>query len=606
VGVLSKATPGKANPHEGPGFSSPVKFSETSRTFETAMQIELSSSGSGGEIRYTLDGTVPTQKSPRYDKPLVFTNSTELRARNFQPGLFPGPTTTHSYVQLHPNVLSFRSTLPVMVLETHGRNSPIGQRSSSVFVHLFDPGHGKTALTNKPTLTTRASFRVRGSSSSGFPKSGYALNTLDEFDRDRDLEILGLPADSDWVLYAPSALEPVLIHNPFVHQLSREMGHYSPRTRFLEVFVLRGSGRLRESYYQGIYVLQEKIKLGKNRVAVPKLGPDDLQEPNITGSYLLKFDRLGPDESGVFGDGNPGMVFVDPKEELIRLPQRRLQRRYIMSYIEEFENVLNGTNWLDPQKGYRAYFDVEAGIDFHLLEVLSGNVDAMVLSTHFYKPRNGRITFGPHWDFDRALGSTDGRDADPAHWNTGRFFEGRWWPRLFRDPDFWQRWVDRWQERRKNHFSNTNFHRLAWELTTQIQEAVPREYARWNTNPRGGSHKAEVNLMLEWLSNRVAFIDRQLTAPPTAELERAPAGGMQLVLTSATNSLIYYTLDGSDPRAAQGGVAPTALRYSNSIALPSSAKVVARSHDAAKRQRGGPPVSTPWSGPITISQDAGK
>ncbi len=82
--------------------------------------------------------------------------------------------------------------------------------------------------------------------------------------------------------------------------------------------------------------------------------------------------------------------------------------------MSDFMNVLRGPKWKDPKAGYRAYLDVDAAIDFHVLEVLSGNVDAMVLSTYFYKPRNGKITFAPHWDFDRAMGSIDERDVESA------------------------------------------------------------------------------------------------------------------------------------------------------------------------------------------------
>jgi hypothetical protein len=37
-----------------------------------------------------------------------------------------------------------------------------------------------------------------------------------------------------------------------------------------------------------------------------------------------------------------------------------------------------------------------------MLELLSGQVDAIRLSTYFYKPRNGKLTYGPRWDYDRA------------------------------------------------------------------------------------------------------------------------------------------------------------------------------------------------------------
>jgi hypothetical protein len=154
----------------------------------------------------------------------------------------------------------------------------------------------------------------------------------------------------------------------------------------------------------------------------------------VTGGYLLKIDRLDPGDTGFTAAGQP-MGYVDPKERELKLPQRDPQEQYIKTYFADFGRALNGTNWLDPNLGYAAYFNVDASIDFHVLEVLSGNVDALVLSTYFHKPRNEKIVFGPHWDFDRALGSTDGRDAKPRVWNTGPFFSG-WWTRLFRDPDF--------------------------------------------------------------------------------------------------------------------------------------------------------------------------
>src|SRR5262249_51576080 len=160
------------------------------------------------------------------------------------------------------------------------------------------------------------------STSSGFPQTGFAVQFLDEFNQEKHLAPLGLPADSDWVLYAPNSYDPVMIHNPFVHQLSRDMGRYSSRTHFVEVFLVRIAGRVREAHYDGLYGLEEKIKVGKHRVDIDRLGGDDLKPPQVTGGYLLKFDRVGPGESGFNGMGDRGMVYVEPKEQIINLPQR--------------------------------------------------------------------------------------------------------------------------------------------------------------------------------------------------------------------------------------------------------------------------------------------
>ena len=71
--------------------------------------------------------------------------------------------------------------------------------------------------------------------------------------------------------------------------------------------------------------------------------------------------------------------------------------------------------------------------------------------------------------------------------------------------------------------------------------------------------------------------------------------------THPANTTIHYTLDGSDPRLPQGGLATNALVYSGPIPLRSDARLVARARNPAQRQTGGPPVSTPWSGPVSAT-----
>lgn len=604
-GRFSRPTPGKPNASSGPEFAPEVAFSKPPGNFIEPFTVELSaraSNATGTVIRYTVDGTLPTGKSPAYATPLLITNTTHLRARVYQDGLLPGPPSSIAYLKLFTNVLEFTSTLPVLVMDTFGKDAPVSAQESFAHLSFFEPVNGKTSLTNPPAFTTRGGFRVRGSSSSGLPQSSFAVDFVDEFNEAKPHAAPGLPADSEWILYAPNAYDPVLIHNPFVHQLSRDMGRYSPRTRFVEVFVVRSAGRVKEEHYHGLCVLEEKIRIGRNRVNIDRLGPEDLQPPQVTGGYLLKFDRLGPGENGFSVNGDRGLVYVEPKEQIILLPQRAPQREYLRAFFGDFERALHGANWKDPITGYRGYLDVEAAIDFHVLEVLSGNVDAMVLSTYFHKPRNGKIVCGPHWDFDRALGSTDGRDANPRQWDTGPFFGGEWWPRLCSDPDFWQRWVDRWQELRETHFALTNLNGLIDRLAGEVREAQPRQYQKWGFQPRGGSYQSELDLMKSWLASRVDFIDGQLTPPPRLGRDGGRVSpGFLLTLVApdiSTNTTVYYTLDGSDPRLSQGAVSSNALVYTNPVPLNTSARVVARARNPKQRQTGGPPLSTPWSGPV--------
>jgi hypothetical protein len=147
-----------------------------------------------------------------------------------------------------------------------------------------------------------------------------------------------------------------------------------------------------------------------------------------------------------------------------------------------------------------------------------------------------------------------------------------------------------------------NLNGLIDRLCDEVREAQPREYKRWNLQPRGGSYQSEIDLMKRWLSNRVDFIDGQLVQTPRLSREggRVAPGSFLTVTaaTTSTNVTVYYTLDGSDPRLSQGGISSNAIVYTGPIPLVTNVHVIARSRDLTQRQTGGPPSSTPWSGPV--------
>ena len=102
--------------------------------------------------------------------------------------------------------------------------------------------------------------------------------------------------------------------------------------------------------------------------------------------------------------------------------------------------------------------------------------------------------------------------------------------------------------------------------------------------------------MKSWLSQRIDFIDQQLVQPPRlSQAGGEIASGFQLTLTGPANATIYCTLDGSDPRLAQGAISSNAVIYAGPIALQRDTRVVVRARNPNQRQTGGPPTSTPWS-----------
>jgi len=58
----------------------------------------------------------------------------------------------------------------------------------------------------------------------------------DEFGNDKAVPLLGLPEESDWVLYAPNNFDPPLFHNPLAFQLARDTGEYASAVTALSRF----------------------------------------------------------------------------------------------------------------------------------------------------------------------------------------------------------------------------------------------------------------------------------------------------------------------------------------------------------------------------------
>jgi hypothetical protein len=384
-----------------------------------------------------------------------------------------------------------------------------------------------------------------------------------------------------------------------MYGLSRDLGWYSSRTRFVEVYLVQsGTGAVATATYNGIYVLEEKIKRGTDRVDVDKVQPEHVREPEVSGGYLFKVDRPDPGDTG-FSFRGQTFLYLEPKETELKLPQWAVQRAYIQNYFLKFTTALYGTGFRDPVNGYTAYFDVEQSIDYHLLNTVAFNVDALVLSTYLHKPRNGKLTFGPQWDFDRALGSTDGRDLNPKTWGAN-YFTAYWWARLFADPDFTQRWIDRYQELRLGLLSVSNLYARIDGLTGQLKQAQPRERAKWGTVYRGGTYASEIAFSKTWLSNRVSFMDAQFL-PRAAEIPPPvpPAPGtVALSLVRPTNALwtIYYTTNGTDPRLPGGGISPDAFAYPSNGVPVFDRNVAVRARVYSSVVRVGTPNSR-WGGP---------
>jgi hypothetical protein len=264
-------------------------FSPTSGVFVDKVLVSLSVTGPAAVIRFTLDGSEPSFKSEAYADPIRLTGTTLVKARVFEGNRPAGPATSQTYTVIEKELEKFTSNLPLVILNTFGHEVE-RQSKISASARFIDTKNGSSSLLAAPNFDGRGDVNLRGNTSLRYLKRSFALKTRDESWQARSVSILGFPKDSDWVLYAPYP-DKTLIRDVLAYDLSRQMGRYASRTKFVELFLNQVGGRLSKRHYMGVYVLEEKIRRSADRVNIHKLGTNDNAEPNITGGYIFKKDH---------------------------------------------------------------------------------------------------------------------------------------------------------------------------------------------------------------------------------------------------------------------------------------------------------------------------
>ena len=119
-------------------------------------------------------------------------------------------------------------------------------------------------------VATPAGYHVRGQSSANYDKKPLRVELRHADGTDRDCPVLGMPAESDWVLHSPFP-DKALIRNAFVYSLGPDIGIAAPRGVFVEVYLNTAARAMGSGDYQGVYLLVETIKNQKSRLNLKKL-----------------------------------------------------------------------------------------------------------------------------------------------------------------------------------------------------------------------------------------------------------------------------------------------------------------------------------------------
>ncbi len=555
---FSPPTPGTEN---GPGFIGVVEdtsFSVKRGIFTAPQTVALTTPTPNATIRYTLNGSAPTETSGlTYTAPLTISATTVLRAAAFKAGFAPTNIDTHTYIfpesvknsavmatsitksaTYGPQVVAALTDLPSFSLVTpisipNGIDVPAS-------LELIEPGGapgsgfqencGIERFGGDYTDFAKKSFRAHFRQSYGVGRLNYPLFT----NYARGLT----PVESFNALEFRSGSHDMVdrgfyLSNPFTDALLLDMGSLNPHGRWVHLYY--------NGTYWGVYHLRERWDADHQS---DYLGGDAKAYEAINGNL------------NVGGWAEPGNPYDGDGSAWARI--KALRGNYAQ---------------------VKAYVDVPQYIDYMLMFMFGDSEDEF----RCVGPA------GPGTGFKYLLNDADGWLRNSAGDKTGRGAPGRQsgdgpgsiFSMLYKEnnPDYRILLADRIQR----HFFNggaltpaRNIARLN-ELAKAMERPFIVESARWNYRTPATWLSSKNAIISSWFPTRTAAALAQLrgagffptlAAPLFSQRGGPVAAGTRINLTSPTGT-VYYTTDGSDPRLSGGALSPAAIQVPNGLTTES-------------------------------------
>ncbi len=186
--------------------------------------------------------------------------------------------------------------------------------------------------------------------------------------------------------------------------------------------------------------------------------------------------------------------------------------------LDEFDQFVSSSSdrdFFDPQNGIASRLDLDNAIDFHLLVLLTSNLDGItknfIIARH--APGSGlakpRFFFSP-WDYDGTFGRNwDASLVGPAEWLSNHLFD-----RLMRDRAYRDRFARRWKELREREFSTTTIQGMIETNAQTLGAAARRNAIRWRDAagyyPDQLAFAEDVRQMKAWIEARARWLDGEI------------------------------------------------------------------------------------------------
>ena len=273
---FAKPSPGKANANGARRVAAKPVNLTADGVFDGVEGVTVELSGAG-TVRYTLDGSTPTEKSPEYTKPITVSSTGVVKAVSFEDGALPSRTLMLSYI------INEGHSLPVVSLVSENTtefsqmyNGPAKGVELPASISLYRGDGGFTApcgvsLNGETSLIMskkNMSLRFRGA---------YGQETLQY-----DIFGGGATEFTNLLLRAGQDQEQTIIRNELSQSLCEkaDMDVINQRSIFCVLYV--------NGEYNGIYTLKEKANKYLY-ASVAGVDPDSVEVIEAPAGYGTEF-----------------------------------------------------------------------------------------------------------------------------------------------------------------------------------------------------------------------------------------------------------------------------------------------------------------------------
>lgn len=389
------------------------------------------------------------------------------------------------------------STLPIFKINTFNKVIPDEPKTNAFLTIANNNG---TNLLSDSTLGYKIGIERRGNTSQSFAKKSYSfkLNKKDS--------LLGMSLSKKWVLYGPFA-DKSLIRNALAYSLYNQMGNHTPKTEFVELII--------NNNYQGIYVLTEKIQIGKEHININKLKVDKKDKTNISGGYILEVDR-NTIKASFPNDTTAHNLYYG-----VYAPKQKKLKKHTLKTIKEQYALFE--QHLYEKDSIFEFADINSFVDYLIITEVCRNIDGYRLSTFIYNPditaKKPKFYIGPIWDYNFSFGLAnyhDGYKTEGFVYNVDKFVPF-YWHTLLKDSTFNAKLKERYSALRKTSLSNKNIFKTIDQLTNKLENSVPNNFVKWDVlgaeefwpnHYLGKTHKDEIDYLKNWTEKRLKFIDK--------------------------------------------------------------------------------------------------